>query len=332
MGYNLLEPMKPTFHHRLVNSEYEDPSLFVRMLREKRAFLFDAGRIDRLASGDLMKISDLFVTHMHIDHFIGFDALLRSLLRRDTPLRVYGPEHIIDSVEGKLRGYTWNLIEEYPVKLEIFEISSASVRRAHFYAQRRFERIDGETTVFDGVAMKGPNYTVKAALLSHGIPCLGFSLEEDIHINIDKSALSALDLPVGPWLGVFKGMIRDRVRPDTGVCIDGKEFRFSDLSHIAVITDGQKISYVTDVSPEEENIGKIIDLVRGSNTLYCEAYFLEEDRERAIERHHLTARSAGEIAKKAGVGNLVLMHFSPKYRDKSHMLKMEAMNEYKGGA
>jgi len=322
--------MKPTFHHRLVNSEYEDPSLFARLTREKRAFLFDAGRIDRLTSGDIMKITDVFVTHMHIDHFIGFDTLLRALLRRETPLRVYGPEHIIDSVEGKLRGYTWNLIEEYPIKLEVFEIGKAGVRCSHFYAENCFSRVDGETRDFDGIAMEDPVYTVKAAVLSHGIPCLGFSLEEDIHININKAALSAMDLPVGPWLGLFKGMVRDRARPDARVRVDGREFSFSDLSHIATITEGQKVSYITDVSPGDDNVNRIIELVRDSDTLYCEAYFLDEDRERAIERHHLTARMAGEIAREAKVRDLVLMHFSPKYRDQVQRIEIEAMKEYRG--
>lgn len=323
--------MKPAFHHRLVNDNYEDPCLFVRMAREKRALLYDAGQIDRITTGDLLKVTDVFVTHMHIDHFIGFDTLLRNLLRRVTPLRVYGPEHIIESVEGKLRGYTWNLIEEYPLKIEVFEISGAEIRCSHFYAVNRFRRVEGETRSFEGIAMKDQVYSVRAAVLSHGIPCLGFTLEEDVHINIDKAALGAMGLPVGPWLSTFKGMIRDKVHPDTSVQAGGREFRFSDLVHIATFRKGQKVSYITDVSPEKENLVKIIDLVRASDTLYCEAYFLDEDRDRAKERHHLTAKMAGEIAKEAGVRDLVLMHFSPKYKDETHRIEAEAMNGYKGG-
>ncbi|HKZ56748.1 MAG TPA: MBL fold metallo-hydrolase, partial [Thermodesulfovibrionales bacterium] len=77
--------MKPTFIHRMINGPFEDPCLFIRIIREKRAFLFDIGSIDRLKSGDLQKITDVFVTHTHIDHFIGFDTLLRALLRRERP-------------------------------------------------------------------------------------------------------------------------------------------------------------------------------------------------------------------------------------------------------
>lgn len=320
--------MKPTFHHRLVNNQYEDPCLFVRMLRERRAFLFDAGHIDRLTSGDLLKITDVFVTHMHIDHFIGFDTLLRALLRRGTPLRLYGPENIIHSVEGKLKGYTWNLIEEYPIKIDVFDIGNEEIRHASFYAENSFKRIDRNTRAFEGIALKEPPFTVRAIVLSHGIPCLGFTLEEDVHINIDKAALNEMDLPVGPWLSDFKKMIRDKVNPDTRMKIESREFRFSDLTHIANITEGQKISYITDISPERDNIERVIELVRESDTLYCEAYFLHGDIERAIERHHLTAKIAGEIARKANVKNLALMHFSPKYRHEIEKIEAEAMKEY----
>jgi ribonuclease Z len=322
--------MKPTFHHRLINSCFEDPSLFVRMLREKRAFLFDAGRIDHLPSGDLLKITDVFVSHMHIDHFIGFDTLLRALLRRETPLAVYGPEEIIDCVEGKLRGYTWNLIQDYPLKIEVFGIGAGRIRHSSFYAKDKFARADREEKDFAGTALETPPYTVNARNLSHGIPCLAFSLEEDFHINIDKARLTALDLPTGPWLTQLKQMVRSQASPDAQLCVDNREFTFSELVTIASISEGQKVSYVTDVSPGQDNLDRVIDFVKGSDTLYCEAYFLHEDRERAVERHHLTAKMAGEIARKAKVRNLVLMHFSPKYRDRAEQIEEEAMKEFQG--
>lgn len=321
--------MKPTFHHRLVNSAFEDPCLFVRMLREKRAFLFDIGRIDDLKPADLMKITDVFVTHMHIDHFIGFDTLLRTFLRRDIPLRVYGPENIIECIEGKLRGYSWNLIEEYPIKIEVFSVSRTEIRHSSFYAENSFKRVDRDWLTFDGIALIEPPFTVRAEIFSHEIPCLGFSLQEDFHINIDKEALSKMDLPVGQWLSVLKKMIREKADPNAKLTVGNREFAFSELSPIAHITSGQKVSYLTDISPEEDNIRRAIDLVRDSDSLYCEAYFLHEDIQRAVERHHLTAKIAGEIARKANVKNLVLMHFSPKYRDQLSEIETEAMREYR---
>jgi ribonuclease Z len=88
--------MKPTFHVRPVNGPFEDPCVYARIIREKRALLFDLGRLERLEIGNLLKITDIFVTHMHMDHFAGFDTVLRGVLKRDIPLRIFGPENIIE--------------------------------------------------------------------------------------------------------------------------------------------------------------------------------------------------------------------------------------------
>lgn len=321
--------MKPTFHHRLVNREFEDPSLYVRFIRERRAVLFDAGNITTLGPGDIQKITDIFITHRHIDHFIGFDSVLRALLRRETPIRVYGPEGIIEGIEGKLGGYTWNLIRDYPAEIEVFSIGDAVVKQASFYARESFKRVDRGERDFGGVILRESYFSVRAALLSHGIPCLGYSLEEDFHINIDKARLSDMGLPVGPWLSELKRMIREGADHEREIVVSGRSIRLGSLMDVVRITKGQKISYVVDVSPEEDNISKIVDLVRGSDTFYCEAYFLHEDMERARERNHLTARIAGEIARMAGVKELVLIHFSPKYRDRRSDIISEAMDAFR---
>jgi ribonuclease Z len=322
--------MKPTFIHRLINGPFEDPSLFVRIIREKRTFLFDIGSLNRLKPGDLQKITDVFVTHTHIDHFIGFDSLLRALLRRETPLRVYGPANITDCIEGKLRGYTWNLIEEYPLKIKVFSIKDNMIFSSSFYAENRFERSENSMSTSDGTLLQEPLFRVKAIQLDHQIPCLSFTLEEEYHINIDKAALIEKGLPVGPWLSELKNAIREKKSGDTEFIISTKSHSLDELKEITTITKGQKVSYVTDASLTEENISKIIELVHDADTLYCEAYFLEKDRDRALERSHLTAKTAGRIAREARVKNLVVMHFSPKYRKESETPEDEAMREFRG--
>jgi len=315
--------------HHLVNSPFEDPALFVRIMDERRALLFDIGDISRLSPGDLQKITDVFVTHTHIDHFIGLDLLLRAVLHRDVPLRVYGPAGIIDCVEGKLKGYTWNLIQDYPVKLDVFCIDNGTITSAGFYAADRFQRRDHEPMEFSGIILEDPAFAVKAVQLDHQIPCLGFSIKEVFHININKSMLSGMGLPVGPWLSGLKRAIRENLPGDTGIEVSGRCFTLDTLRGIATITKGQKISYITDTSSAPENVNKIIEFVDGSDTLYCEAYFHDRDKDRALERFHLTAKTTGMIARNANVQNLVVMHFSPKYRDTPDSLEQEAMEEFR---
>ncbi len=103
-----------------------------------------------------------------------------------------------------------------------------------------------------------------------------------------------------------------------------------ELSDIAMITDGQKITFATDVAMTSKNIASLVDLAKGSDALYLEAYFLEKDIERAKQRFHLTAKACGLIAKKAGVKKLFVSHISPKYSDCPDAVIREAMEAYQG--
>jgi ribonuclease Z len=320
--------MKPAFIHNLVNSPFEDPTLFVRIIHEKRAFLFDIGNISKLQPGDLQKITDVFITHTHIDHFIGFDTLVRAILRRDTPLRVYGPPNITDCIEGKLRGYTWNLIKEYPIKIDVCCVNDNKKIISSFHAENNFQRTGKNISTFDGILLKEPLFTIRAIQLDHQIPCLAFSIDEEFHINIDKASLKSKGLSVGPWLADLKNAIRERRPGNTQFVVSRKRYSLKELRDVVKITKGQKISYVTDISMNNSNIKKIIEFVRNSDTLYCEAYFLDEDRDRALERFHLTAKITGMIAREAQVNHLVAMHFSPKYRAYRETPGDEAMREF----
>lgn len=323
--------MKPTFHASVVNTPFEDPLVYVRITRERRALLFDLGDISRLGPGRLLKVSDVFVTHMHIDHFIGFDTLMRASLRREDPLHIYGPAHITDCVEGKLRGFTWNLIESYPLRIEVHEIGGNGITHSSFHAARSFRRIENpEHSPAEPVA-RDPLFTVRGVILSHPIPVMAYSLEEEYHINVNKAMLTERGLPVGPWLSDLKRAIRGRLPRDTEFLVAGRTRRLDELMEVVTITRGQKISYVMDTSPTDENLRRITSFVEGSDVLFCEAYFLERDRDRAEERNHLTAAMAGRIAGEAGVGSLELMHFSPKYREYPEAVYEEARGALRAG-
>lgn len=322
--------MKPGFHLRLLNSHFEDPCLFIRIPWEKRAIQFDLGDISRLPPSEIYKITDVFVTHTHIDHFIGFDTLLRVILRRDLPLNVYGPPNITACVEGKLRGYAWNLIQDYPTVINAFAYNGNTLTPSVFRAKKSFKRETLSKESSDGVLLRNPMFKVRAAKLDHGIPCLAYSLEEDFHINIDKDLLNKKGLSAGPWLSAFKKIIREDPSVDRKLVIGEKSYSISQLSEIAGITKGQKITYATDIAMSRKNISRLIALAGDSDLLYLEAYFLEKDKGRALERFHLTAKTCGLIARTAGVKKLILMHFSPKYRDCPGLVIKEAMEEFKG--
>lgn len=325
--------MKPTFHAGPVNGPFEDPCIYIRILRESRALLFDLGNLGRLGAADLQKVSDIFITHTHIDHFFGFDMLLRNILKRETPLRLFGPEPLIRCVEGKLNGYTWNLIRDYPLKIEVYEVRDGVLGHASFYAENHFKRMERESAPFQGTLLREPLFEIKALTLSHDIPVMAYTLEEEFHININKAKLGERGLAVGPWLSAFKKALRafrEGAAGEQEFEVGGRRYALDELRDIALVTRGQKIAYVTDVAPAEENIEKIVPFVRGADLLFCEAYFLEKERDRARERHHLTAALAGRIAREARVGGLELVHLSPKYKECPDALSAEAMEAFRG--
>lgn len=322
--------MKPGFHLRLINGYFEDPCVYIRIPWEKRALQFDIGDIRRLSTSEIYRLTDVFVTHTHIDHFIGFDTLLRTVLRREAPLNIYGPRNIAACVEGKLRGYAWNLIKDYPTIINVFAYDGKTLSQTVFRAENRFRKEAVGKSASDGVLLQDPRFRVKAAKLDHDIPCLAYSIEEEFHINIDKDRLLKKGLSVGPWLTEFKKILRDGPESDRSINIHGKSYDVKGLSDIAGITKGQKISYATDIAMTRKNMTELVKLVKDSDVFYCEAYFLEKDRERALERFHLTAKTCGSLARAAGVKKLALIHFSPKYSDCPELVIKEAMEAFSG--
>lgn len=326
--------MVPVFHPRLVNGPFDDPCLFIDIQREGRAILFDLGSLENLETARIMRVSDVFISHTHIDHFIGFDHLLRLQLGRDKKLRVFGPPGIIRNVEGKLSAYTWNLVDAFTFQIEVFETAEHTISKAIFIAREGFVRRDMGTRRWKGTLLEEPLFTVEAVHLDHKIPSLAFSIREKFHININKDLLIKLDLPVGPWLDELKTCFRQEMPLDSLFVArwikDGineeKPFRLGELieNRLVIITRGQKITYLADAAGNEKNKEKIIKLAKDSDTLFCEAAFLDADRDKALQKYHLTAKDAGAIAREAGVQLLEIFHFSPKYRDNPAELYEEA--------
>jgi len=330
--------MRPSFHSRLINGPFDDPGLFIPFQFQNRAVIFDLGDINRLAPKDILKISHAFVSHTHMDHFIGFDRLLRLSLGRPKNLSLYGPPGFLKNVEGKLAGYTWNLADKYnyPLSLQISEVHPQYTLCRQYRCRDRFQPLrDPVEQPFAGILYEEPAFKISAVILDHKIPCLGFSIQERFHINIIKDGLTALALTPGPWLTEFKQALYSQADPASK--FEAKFDRQKPAKHfilaaladkIARITPGQKISYITDVVYSQSNRKRIVALVKGSDHLFIEAAFMEQDREIAERKHHLTTRQAGHLAGTAQVKQLTVFHFSPRYTAMELRLRQEAATAY----
>ena len=327
--------MSAAFHPRLVNGPFEDPALFISFAHRKQAVLFDLGELSALSSRDILKISHIFVSHTHIDHFVGFDRVLRLMLGRPKYLQLYGPKGFLDNVAGKLRAYSWNLLPKFAegLTLEVTEIEGDRRTRRTFDFRSAFTPDAPRTEPLGGTALYcDPEICVDAEQLDHGIACLGLRLEERFHVNIQTSGLQALGLSVGPWVSHFKTMLYRQSDPDSLVEIPPqnqsqglRRYALGRLAEqIAVITPGHKTVYVADVVYTPANEEKIVRLAAAADYLFIEAAFLESEHAVAREKFHLTAHQAGTIARKAGVRQMTIFHHSPRYLGREQLLVNEA--------
>jgi len=333
--------MRPLLHPSLVNGRFGDPALYIDTLFERRAILFDLGDIAPLPPRQIHRLEHVFVSHTHIDHFVGFDRLLRLLVGREKQIGLYGPVGFIAQLHHKLQAYRWNLVDRYLCDL-IFVVTeidgSLATRTARFRLKNAFgEEEVGHGCVIGSVVHSEPAFRVSAALLEHRTQCLAFAIEEAVHLNVWKNRLAELGLPVGPWLRELKRAVIEN-RPDDALIrisartmeSDARELPIGVLRDVLTVTPGQKIAYVTDAADTAENRKAIIDLARGADLLFIEAAFSQSDTALAAERAHLTSAAAGSIAREAGVRRVEPFHFSPRYAGREEPMLAEVMAAFAG--
>jgi ribonuclease Z len=332
--------MRPLLHPSLINGRFGDPALYVETLFEMGAILLDLGDIALLPPRKVLRLERVFVSHTHIDHFVGFDRLLRLLVGREKTIHLYGPAEFIGHVGHKLSAYRWNLIDRYECDL-VFVVTeidaSLATRTARFRLKRGFAAEEiGSARASDGVLHREPRFRVTTAILEHRTSCLAFAIEEAVHVNVWKNRLTEMGLPVGPWLNALKRAVIERRGDDHPVRVaplsetGAREMPLGALRGAVTVTPGQKIGYVTDVADTTGNRAAIVELVRNADLLFIEAVFAEADVALAAERAHLTTAAAGAIARMAGVRRIEPFHFSPRYAAEEARMLNEVMTAFVG--
>jgi len=336
--------VRPIFDAQLVNRTFGDPGVYVDLKFQRRALLFDIGSIAVLPTRKLLRISDVFVSHTHMDHFSGLDHLLRVCLGRDTGVNLYGPARFIEQVHHKLAAYTWNLVENYQTDFVVtaHELDDRGrMRRARFRSRGRFEPEPlPDVPAAQGVLLEAPLFRVRCRPLEHhDISSLAFAFEESVHINVWKNRLEELKLPTGSWLTELKRQVRAGAPDDTGIRVhwrtrDGSHDRTIPLGElkrsVLQFLPGQKVCYVTDAADNTRNRAAIAEFAQEADLLFIEAVFLQKDRDHAERKAHLTACAAGEIARAAGVRSAVPFHFSPRYLGHENELRQEFSAAWRG--
>jgi ribonuclease Z len=253
-------------------------------------FLFDCGEGTQRqllkAGKSAMKISHVFVSHVHGDHVLGLPGLLQStdFMERKEPLVIVGPEgteELIDTIK-KIPGCD----ARFPVKVK-----------------------DAR-----GIVLDDPEFTVKAFALDHSLPCAGYVFEEKPRTHVDEKKLREKGVKPGPVYGKLQ---KGKKVTHKGEKLDPKDFVSSQK--------GLKVVYVADTRPTES----IIENSLNADLLIHESTFAHDAKDMAVQTKHSTAREAGQSAREAGVKQLALMHYSPRYKDDDlDKLRQDAQKEF----
>ena len=256
-------------------------SLAVRLPQRSEIWLLDCGEATQhqLLRSPLRvsQLRRIFITHMHGDHVFGLPGLLASLGMAGTSagLDLYGPPPLQSFVESALRFSSTRL--GYPL---------------HFHANVP----PGEGHVL----FEDDDLVVESRPLWHRIPASGFRIAQKPRPGrFDVKKAKALGIPPGPLYGRLKN----------GETIAVGRHTIEGASLCGPPQPGVTLVYATDTV----FCDGAVDLARGADLLIHEATFAHRDGEMALQRLHSTTTMAAQVALAAGVRQLALTHFSPRY-------------------
>ena len=251
-----------------------------------RLFLIDCGEGAQMLLTryhlSMLKISKIFISHLHGDHLFGLFGLLSSmaLAGRTEKLLLYGPEQLADV----LKFYSDYFVDDPSYEMEFVQVKT-----------------DSKTVIYSDSELQ-----VEAFPLYHCKETYGYIFsEKEPPINVRKEKISEMGLTVEEILSLKAG--RDIVR-------DGQELPNGDFTYMPYAP--RRFAYCCDTAVNEQ----VAKDVAGVDLLYHEATFSNEFAEIAESRFHSTAAQAAYIAKSAAVGKLVIGHYSSRYNDPSLLL------------
>ncbi len=317
---------------RLVNGSTGDPVLFIDYPGRDDAILFDAGENASLGLDRLGDLGAVFITHHHVDHFIGLDRIVRANLDRDKTLRVFGPSGTIQRVYDRIRSYEYPFFPFQKLIVEVHDLAKGTETVAALDCSRRFPEPEPVATGWEGpTVFRADGLRVEAAFADHSVPCLSYALVEEAGYQPDRERMASGPLKPGRWISQVLEGLRAGESSDAAIDIDGGRYRLGDLAgryfHRAPEV---RVCYITDTAWSEASKPGLLRLAHKAWRLYCDSFYSRKHLKSAEKHRHMTATQAAELAREAKVEALVLIHFAARYAGAYGMLLDEARAIFPG--
>ena len=256
-------------------------------------FLFDCGENTqrRLIQEGLspMKIENIFISHLHTDHVAGLYPFPETMYL----LKRTKPLDVWGPRGLEKWGENLQQIQHFNFGYEL---------TYHDLPNSRVQEI-----------VEGKDFTISSMPVKHGTPSLAYCFKQHDWLRfLEKKALK---------MGVEPGPLRGKLTHRQDVKIGKKTIKWQDVTEQVI---GKKVVISGDTGPLKE----MVKFAEGADLLIHEATFAEDKKDEAEEFFHTTAKQAAEIAKKAKVKQLALIHFSQRYRT-NKVLVEEAKEVFK---
>ncbi len=255
-------------------------------------FLIDCGEGTQrqiLQSGiGFKRLNRILITHSHLDHILGLAGLLSTYMRWETidELEIYGGKAALERISDLLFGVVLRGTVS-PMPIHLHQIGSGTF----------FEESDFSITAFP-VQHRGPD-------------CLGFIFQENGRRPFLPEKAELLGIPSGP-------LRRDLVEGKAVTLPDGRRVLPEEV--LGDFRPGTRLIHIGDVGETDG----LAEVCQGADALIMESTYLEEEAEMALHFSHMTARRAAELARQAGVKQLILTHISRRYREKDVLAEAQA--------